>query len=176
MIAAAVDSPSAVHDYLHDFARNADLQILDLRSAEAFAERRLPRSHNIPITALQQRLFELPPRGQEASKERTMCLLVPSPSSTGTDWATWFAEHEWHHRIVFCDTEELWTAAREQNVLCTSPPTERTLLFNPCPLLAQKAPFIEQQLQASQITARTCLDVGAILRHPPTSQSKCKTA
>ena len=123
---------------------------------------------------LKDRLFELPPRHEEA---KPFFLLLPAPApyqGPTTDVSrlpsgvpeiaaalpAWLQQSGWLVEGVLYDSPDLWAAARDCDLLETGAPQHRTLLFEPCPLLTACIEDMEAQHGAD--APLTCLDVGAL--------------
>jgi hypothetical protein len=145
-----------VAPYLRLFALKSDTKALDLRPSDQFFHRRLCRCHNIPADNLLQRLFEIPPKGHPIT------LITPSSTTAHereTPWSEWFPRHGWPVEKNLVASEELWVEAAALGLLEQGLPRLRTLLFHPCPLLAQYVDHIEACQQLSGLK-RACIDVG----------------
>ncbi|KAI7879760.1 S-adenosyl-L-methionine-dependent methyltransferase [Lichtheimia hyalospora FSU 10163] len=121
---------------------------LDLRSASAYQVRHLVPSTHIPWQQLTQRCAELPPKN--------VPFAIVEPASCRGEWVPWLEERGWQCPWVFSDEdEELWTS--DTTLVEYGPPSQRWLLFQPCPFLARQINDIESRLNND---TRTCLDIG----------------
>jgi hypothetical protein len=149
-------SGNGVAAYLELYLAQPDTKVLDLRPSDDFLRCHLCRSHNIPADELMQLLFELPPKGHPVT------LLIP-PTTTALDeevqWSDWFPKHGWPVKGVITASEGLWVEAAALGLLELGRPPQRTLLFHPCPLLAQFIDHIESSQKHAGLK-RTCIDIG----------------
>lgn len=121
---------------------------LDLRSAAAYQTRHLVPSTNIPWQQITQRCAELPPKN--------VPFAIVEPAHVRGECVPWLEERGWQCPWVFYeDDEELWTA--DTTMIEHGPPSQRWLLFQPCPFLARHIDLIESRLNGGK---KTCLDIG----------------
>lgn len=120
---------------------------LDLRSAAAYQTRHLVPSTNIPWQQLAQRCAELPPKN--------VPFAIVEPAHCRGECLPWLQERGWQCPWIFSDDdEELWTA--DTTLVEHGSPSQRWLLFRPCPFLERHIDLIESRLTDH----KTCLDIG----------------
>lgn len=120
---------------------------LDLRSAAAYQTRHLVPSTNIPWQQLAQRCAELPPKN--------VPFAIVEPAHCRGECLPWLQERGWQCPWVFSDDDdELWTA--DTTLVEHGSPSQRWLLFRPCPFLERHIDLIESRLTDH----KTCLDIG----------------
>ncbi|KAL1921316.1 uncharacterized protein VTP21DRAFT_11032 [Calcarisporiella thermophila] len=142
---------------LQDFLQSPSRHLLlDLRPRDAYANRHIVPSTNIPAAELGERWYELP------SKHVPMGILdTTEGESTG-----WLLEKGWQAHWKFRDVKEFWQACEQAGVPVSNSDTLNSVefppkpwfLFSACPFLVRHAPSIEKALEERDVLR--CLDLG----------------
>jgi SAM-dependent methyltransferase len=132
---------------------------LDLRATELYAQAHLTPSTSIPITTLEQRFSQLPPRSSN-----TTFLLITEPNAYfhGVPVSEHLRGRGWKFDgvIEIPDTaDSFWNFARELKVFGTDS-QGKELLFRPSPILEAWITWIEDSLSTGGRNEARALDIG----------------
>jgi SAM-dependent methyltransferase len=142
----------SISTILTEWKTSAERHCLDLRSQADYFTRHLLPSTSIPLSTLQERFSQLPPRSAHIP---LLLLLPPENLFRDVPVADLLRSRGWNITHALLDSRELWTAAQELGIIVRGDEGQE-VLFRATPLLERNIPLIE----ANVLKGHRALDLG----------------